>query len=447
MSENKKIPLKKLIFMLIAIAFVFGATTLDIFYLSKLNSIFGGYVVSRIASCVFIIIISYFIKFNIKNFCFRSYGWIFEVIIGAVYAVVPVALCFGVEYAVLRFVKGYPNLMINISIPNVDDSMDLKNKIIFAGLFLFTVLLQSIFKELFFRGYLITQLYQKFGLVTSNFIQAFLYMLLLVPTIVNYYLIGRFNGYGVQMAVFIIACNLFVDFISGVKWGLFYRVNGTVWMSVSDHFVNNVLLTCVYITYGMMPMKWYVVQAVAVVIISFMMFLPLYFRRDRQNQLIAEEIAVQRELAGLKVDNYSPSPLRHFVEKRTQLRAEEFAKKNNMPPPMNNRPTARELEEVVSLRDTQILSNNTKTSKSKSIDAENPEAVDTEKDYSAPSRFSQSYYDNLTQESLNTEVDLNSGMKEEDVQETDDVTENGTNISELVKNYFEDSFNKHTFNK
>ncbi len=432
----------------IAAFFVLLFQTCDVFFIHTQGSLFGSNVIARLAGLGVFIIASLLLKFNIRNFCFRQYGFVFEILIGVLYAVIPAAIVYGAEYTVL-LTKGYENLHLNISFPNTNDAMSFKGTLLAIGLFMFTVLLQSLFKELFFRGFVITQLFDKFGLRKSNVIQAVLYTLLLVPTILQYIISGRFRGYGWQMTAFIIVCNLFIDFISALKWGMFYRVNGTVWMSTADHFVNNMLLTCVYITYGMMPMKWYVIQAVLVQIISFVMFIPLYFKRDRQNEEIAAEMAVQRELAGLPVDNYSPSPVRHFVENKRFEKQTEIAKKRNMPPPKKNIRFPEDLEEPVSLQDAGFLPADRLAASVEVIGIndnaaeENPDGISPVE--STPAEMSEAFFENIKQKALKTDVDITSGMKEEDAKETDGVSESGNNISKLVQGYFEENFNKHTF--
>lgn len=440
---------KKIITVFVAAFLVLLFQTCDVFFIHTQGSLFGSNIIARIAGLAVFIIASFLLKFNVRNFCFRRYGFVFEILIGIFYAAVPAALVYGAEYMVLML-KGYENLHLNISFPNTNDAMSLKGTLLAVGLFMFTVLLQSLFKELFFRGFVISQLFDKFGLRVSNIIQAFLYTLLLVPTVVDYILVGRFRGYGWQMTAFIIACNLFIDFVSAIKWGLFYRANGTVWMSTADHFVNNMLLTCVYITYGMMPMKWYVIQAVLVQLVSFVMFIPLYFKRDKQNEEIAAEMAVQRELAGLPVDNYSPSPVRHFVENRRFERQTEIAKKKNMPLPQKDIRFPQDFEEPVSLQDTDFFSRDRLADSIEVIDIKDNGLKEKDDSISSiestPSEMSKAFFEDVKQKSMKTDVDVTSGMKTEEAKETDSVDEGEkNNISKLVQGYFEENFNKHTF--
>lgn len=441
---------KKLVFAYIAAILMIALQAVDVFYIHSTGTLMATNIVSRIAGIVIIIVFSLILKSNVKKLCFKRYNMFFEMVNGFFLAAIPVAFVFGAEYMVLRFVKGYGNLKINVNFPNINDGMSMKGMLFALGVFALTVFIQSLFKELVFRGFLISQMFDKYGIGKSNMVQSIFYTLMLVPNIVQMYMTGRFNGFGWQMTAFIIGCNLFVDFLSGFKWGLCYRVTGSVWLSTVDHFTNNMLLTCLYITYGVMPMKWYVLQAVAVQIISFAMFLPVYFRRDRANEEIAAEVAVQRELAGMTVDNYSPSPVRHFIENQHRIRQEETAKKKNMPVPADTRirfPS--DYEEPVSIseirpamQDTLIESVKNDGAEQTPEPSENTTGID-----SSPSEMTKEFFDNVVEQSSKTDVDITSNMDESKAKETDDVSESADNISKLVKGYFQDNFEKYTYQK
>lgn len=441
---------KNVVFAYITAILMIAMQTVDVFYIHSTGTLMATNIVSRFAGIAVIIIFSLILKSNIRKLCFKRYNMIFEMINGFFLAAIPVAFVFGAEYMVLRFVKGYENLRINIDFPNVNDGMSMKGMLFALGVFALTVFLQSLFKELVFRGFLISQMFDRYGLSKSNLIQSVFYTLLLVPNIVQMYMTGRFDGFGWEMTAFIIVSNLFVDFLSGYKWGLCYRVTGSVWLSTVDHFTNNMLLTCLYITYGTMPMKWYVLQAVAVQLISFAIFVPVYFRRDRANEEIAAEVAVQRELAGMTVDNYSPSPVRHFIENRHRDRQEEIAKKKNMPVPADTRirfPS--DFEEPVSLSEIRPVTEDTLIETVKNDGAElTPEPSDDVVSINAsPSEMSKEYFNDIVEQSSKTDVDITADMDAGKANEADDVSESASNISKLVQGYFQDNFEKYTYQK
>ena len=441
---------KKVVIGYIAFVLVFACQVIDVFFVHSRDSLFGGDVASRIAGIAIVIVASVILKFNVRKICFKKYGWFAEMLYGFFLAAVPVGICLGAEFLFLKYVRGFSDFTINISFPNVSSDMGLKSMLTAVGLYVFTVFLESLFKELFFRGFLISQFHGKYGVNKSIFIQTIFYTLMLVPMIVHSYMTGRFAGYGMKMTVYIIAGNLLLDFISGIKWGLFYKVNGTVWMQVADHFVNNMLLTCFCITKGVMPVKWFVLYSLAVQAISFVMFIPLYFNRDKINEEISAEITIQRELAGMRVDSYSPSPARHFLENQKRTRQVEYAKKNNLPPPRDNRiKRPEDLENPISLSEMTEEAGEAflKTIRNDGAVSEPEQSDDIASLKEEPSKMSKDYFGKMINKSMNV---TDGDIKDEDNTESheaneDNSAESSDNISKLVQEYFNKNFEKHTF--
>ena len=412
----------KIVVLYIITLAVLVLQTIDIFFIHKDGSLFGGNIVARITGIGVAIIASIIMKFNIRNVCFRSYNWIFEILYGVLYAAVPVAICMGAEYAALTL-KGYEHLKLNIWFPNTNNDMSIKGTVLAMGLFAVTLMIESVFQELFFRGLLITQFKKKYSYQVTIIVQALLFTLMIVPTLAKNIISGELRHEKTSSIIFVIACSILVEFISGAKWGLYYRVNGTLWMSTADHFISDMLLQCLYVTYSAMPAKWAVVEALAVQTLSLLIFLPLYFTRDRINEENAIEAKVQRELAGLHVDNYSPSPIRHYLEN---------TRRKNVPYP-ERKPISRDgLEEPISLTEFG-LTNEQKSNEKTDIQIGSLKT--------APSEMSKAFFEEVKDKSLKTRKSDNNPEQKDDT----DFTGGADNISKLVSEYFNDDFKKHTF--
>lgn len=411
---------------------IFIMQAVDVFFIHKDGSLFGDNIIARITGIGVVIVASIFLKLNIRNVCFRSYNWIFEILYGVLYAAVPVAIFLGVEDAALSL-KGYEHLNLNIWFPNTNDDMSIKGTLLAMILFSITLIIEAVFQELFFRGLLITQLKQKYSYQKAIIVQALLFTTMILPTIAKDIMSGELRNESAPTVIFIVACSILVEFISGIKWGMYYRVNGTVWMSTADHFTNNMLLQCLYVTYSPMPLKWSIVEVLAVQILSFLIFLPLYFTRDKINEENAIEANVQHELADLHIDNYSPSPVRHYIENRSAERREENTRKRNTPLP-ERRPIPQDgLEEPVSLRDFEL---------NERIKSDEESSANIGSFTTSPSEMSKAFFEELKDKSLKTRK---SNIHNEPQEEDTEFTGGTDNISKLVNEYFEDDFKKHTF--
>ena len=421
----------KIVLLYIAVFAILFMQIVDDFFIPWQGTLLGDNVIARIVGIVVAIIASVLMKLNIRNVCFRSYNWLFELIYGIAYAAIPVAIFFGVEYAALSL-KGYEHLKLNVLFPNTNDGMSIKGTLLAMGIFAATMLLEAVFKELFFRGLLITKFKEVYSYQKAIVMQALLFTSLIIPSIIKEVMSGELKGENTITIASVALCSILVEFLSGAKWGMYYRVNSTLWMSTADHFVNHMFLQCLYVTYSPMPLKWSVVEALAVQIISILLFLPLYFTRDRINEENAIEAKVQRELAGLHVDNYSPSPIRHYMENMSATRREENARKRNIPR-LENMPIPQDrLEEPVSLRDFGLTESNKNTGSSK---------INIGSFTTSPNEITKAFFEEVKDKSFKTGKSDNNNEQKNDT----DFTGGADNISKLVSEYFDNDFKKHTF--
>lgn len=394
---------------------------IDVFFLHSHIRLLSTNILSRLIGIVAIIIFSKVFKFNLIKLCFNSYGWYFEILYGAVFSITPVAIVYLFKYVYFHY-RGYENLELTFDPPGLDN-LSFSNIYLVPLIYLFSLLLVACFKEIFYRGYLITQFTEKFGVNKSIFIQSFVYVLSFIPTMVFYLVNGRFDFQGPLMSVFLIGGHLFLNLLSGIKWGFFYKINGTVWMSVTDHLINNFLITSLYFTDHRLPEKWFIIEAIAIQLLSIFMFIPFYYHRDKMNKLAAEEIAVTKEAMNMTVDNYTPSIVKKKIidtpEHNVQIDEEVF-----------------QYEEPISLNDVIMPTEETLTESVGSYSIEDKHlGYDTEvvSHDSHPSQKSQQYFNDMI------------GRQEASAAKENDENSNADNISGLVQNYFKKNFDKHTF--
>lgn len=402
---------------------------IDVFFLHSSVPLLSTNIFARIFGIVALIAFSGLLGFNLKKFCFKSYGWFFEILYGFLFSAVPIIIVYLAKYVYFIY-RGYENLTLTFrpsGFPGYDGS---EEYIINVLVYILTLLLVALFKEIFYRGYLITQFSGRFGVPVAIFIQSIIYMLSFVPTFAYYLYTGRFEFQGPLMSFFLICGHLVYNLISGVKWGLFYRVNGTVWMSVADHFFMNFVVSSFFFTEHRLPEKWYIIEVIAIQILSIIMFIPFFLKRDRQNELAAAEFALSREALKMGIDNYSPSIIRKNIDRRNSNKSEAEYNIHNV----------RELEEPISLSNIKMPDESDLTASVRgfaiddSIFEYNTEVTPLD---DAPSEKVKGYFNNMIGRD-DSSVNVNNN-------ESTDYNTNAENISKLVKGYFNDDFNKHTF--
>ncbi len=402
---------------------------IDVFFLHSSVPFLSTNILARVFGIIALVAFSGLLGFNLKKFCFKSYGWFFEILYGIFFSAVPIIMVYLAKYVYFIY-RGYENLTLTFRPSGFTAYDGSKEYIINVLVYILTLLLVAVFKEIFYRGYLITQFSGRFGVPIAICIQSIIYMLSFVPTLAYYWYTGRFEFQGPLMSFFLICGHLVYNLISGVKWGLFYRVNGTVWMSVADHFFMNLIVSSFFFTENRLPEKWYIIEVIVIQLLSVVMFIPFFFKRDRQNELAAAEFALSQEALKMGVDNYSPSIIRKNIDRRNLNKTEAENKLH----------TVRELEEPISLSNIKMPDENDLTASVRGF-AINDSILEYNTEVSAlddtPSEKVKGYFNDM----IGRDDSADSENKNEDAENNT----NAENISRLVKGYFDDDFNKHTF--
>ncbi len=419
MTENKQVKIAYL--AAVGILFV---QLIDVFFLHNHSSVFSTNIIARIVGVILMVILSSLYGLRIVNFCFKSYGWYFEIFYGCIFSVTPVMLIYLFKY-VYFYYRGYSNLIITFQPPDIGVTDNSEEFTIAVMIYILTLVLVAVFKEVFYRGFLISQFSGKYGVKKTIIIQALIYTLSFLPTQLYNIISGKVESESLFVSVLFLIGHLFYNFICGIKWGMFYRVNGTVWMSVADNFFTGFLTTSFFYTTSRLPEKWYIFEIIAMQILSFIMFLPFYRYRDKQNELAAAEHALSKEALKMGVDNYNPGMLR----KKTGAKSG------------GEQTDVREYEEPISLSSIKMPTEDDLT-----LSVRGYEINDGNFNYNteissldgAPSEKSREFFDEMLGKNKESVAD--------GVADTQD-NSNAASISDLVKNYFDDSFNKHTFTK
>lgn len=424
MTDNKRV---RIAYLVTIGVFVFQIV--DVFFLKSSLPLLSTNIFARIFGLAILFVFSGLLGFNLKKFCFKSYGWFFEILYGIFFAAIPILVVYLAKYIYFMY-RGYENLILSFR-PSGFGVYDGSNKyIINVAVYVLTLLLVAAFKEIFYRGYLISQFSGKYGVPLSIFIQSIIYMLSFVPTLAQYWLSGRFEFQGPLMSFFLICGHLFYNLISGVKWGLFYRVNGTVWMSVADHFFMNFVVSSFFFTESRLPEKWYIIEVIVIQLLSIAMFIPFFIKRDRQNELAAAEFALSQEALKMGVDNYSPSIIRKRIDRKNVIRNDSESQTG----------FERHFEEPIALCDIKMPDESDLTSSVRGFAINdsyfeyNTEVTSFD---SLPSEKVKDYFDDV----IGREHNKQTQSKDSGVE-----NKNAENISKLVKDYFDNNFNKHTFN-
>lgn len=210
---------------------------------------------------------------------------------GAVFALVPIAIVCLVREG-FYIVTQNEALKFAFSPPNTLRSHFgvLKTTLIYAA----AILVSIFMKEFFFRGYIIRSARPTYSFADANIVQAVLYCAVSATTIVRNLALGQYGGLkeNLPFAVMLILCFIVLDFISGIKWGLLFRVKGDIWASFFDHWFYRVFAYSLFVSQTKVTRLSTMIYLIAVQTISFVMVY-FYYKKERAKK---KKQSLEREI-------------------------------------------------------------------------------------------------------------------------------------------------------
>lgn len=379
----------------------------DVFFIKSNETIIGDTVVARILGLIMLVAASKMLRFNLKRRCLNSFGCVFELLYGVGFSLAPIVVIYAAEFIYFKLKGFYHEVSISLNPPNSAGG----GVLISLTVYIVALLINVFFKELY-RGFMLNQLCRKFGANKSNFIQAVIFTLMSGIVAIKALFDGKFENCAAAYVAITVTASALTVLISSLRWGYYYKVNGSVWMAVADHFVNMVITTSVYFSNDRLPDKWLLVTALVIQIISCVIFIPFYYKRDRVNAEYAKEMKTSHDVL---------SAMNESSESTDAKTAS-----NNFLMAMNE---TEQVKKFGNIRENEILD----------FDRE-PKAY--------TKKFGPSYADK-NESVKNTEKKTeseNSHGKKRRMRSTENVPENAESISKLVDEYFKKQFDKSTYN-
>ena len=387
-------------------AFIFIIQAIDVFFIKSDNTIFGDTVIARVLGLFAVLAASKMLKFNIGRRCLGRFGWFFELIYGIGFSLAPIVLIYAAELIYFKIKGFYSDISIFIHPPNSTE----KGLIPAIAAYAFALIVNVVFKELY-RGFMLNRLCKKLGEKKSNYVQSIIFTALSFLPAIGAFAEGGFKNMPKADVVITISASAAAVFVSSIRWGYYYKVNGSVWMAIADHFVNAFIMTCIYLSPDRLPDKWLLVKSLVIQLISCVIFIPFYYRRDRVNAEYEKEMKTRHDV------------LSALNESETEL--DEKKASNNYLMMMNETEQAKRFGGI---KENEILD----------FDRE-------------PKAFSKGVAE------IHSEPRLENRVKTEQKQSTDgkrhrrsrsteNVPENAESISKLVDEYFKKQFDKSTYN-
>lgn len=384
---------------ILSVISIFVIYIVDIFLIKSDKTLFADSIVARIVGIVIIVFASKKIGYKLRKHCLGRYGWYFELAYGIGFSLAPIVAVYAAELVYFKIKGYYSEVIVSIYPPNMRG----ESLVAEFAIYIISLAVNVFFKEIF-RGFLLDQLYPKFKAKKSNYLQAAMFTLMSFVPVIGILVNGEFGKMSTVDTVITIAASTCSCFISAVKWGYYYRVNGSVWMALADHFVNSFMMTCIYLSPDRLPDKWLLVKCVVVQIISCIIFIPFYYRRERSNAEYVKEMKTRRDVLS-------------SMNESSETLDEKTMQKNYL-----------------------MMMNETAQNKKFAGTKEN-EILDFDRE---PKDYSKEYLGGISEKSDHL---TKKHSKKYRSRTTENIPESSESISKLVDEYYKKQFDKYTYSK
>ena len=212
----------------------------EVLFIRTDETVFAECFINKVFGIIVLFVLLHLLKWKWRDIGFKKEGIIKNIFRGFLLCVVFYALGFLVEFLALNM-QGNPGhfefFVTGFSLTgNVVKQTGIGFILMCVGFNIINVWME----EGLFRGFYITYLNKKFDVKKAIFIAAILFGIWHIVTPFRSLLDGDMNlpsfmamslGYVVLSA------------IMGIKWGYLYKITGSVWMGLADHFFNNCIIT------------------------------------------------------------------------------------------------------------------------------------------------------------------------------------------------------------
>lgn len=219
---------------------------------------------------------------------FKRNGAAVGILKGLLFGSVCFAASYGLEMAVLALRGAPAHLELYVSGFSLTGPLTKSTGLIPLALCLLFNIINVWMEEGVFRGLFIRALLEAGGFMRANLISAALFGVWHVVMPLRSCVYGEMT---VPQTVIMSAGYILLAGIMGVKWGLLYRMTGSLWVGLGDHLLNNTVATnMLHVVSQSGADELQIIRVFAAQLVSFLIVLALYHRKNRDPSLTQNNI-------------------------------------------------------------------------------------------------------------------------------------------------------------
>ncbi len=213
---------------------------IEVMFIRTDETIFAECFINKVFGIILLFLLLHFLNWKWKDIGFKKEGMLKNILKGFLLCATFSALGFLIEFIVLRSQNNSGHIEFFVTGFSLTGNVIKHTGIEFVLMCVFFNIVNVWMEEGLFRGFYIEFLNKKFNIKKSIFIAAFFFGLWHIVTPFRSLLDRDMN-----LVSFIVMGigYIVLSGIMGIKWGLLYKMTGSIWMGLADHFFNNCVFT------------------------------------------------------------------------------------------------------------------------------------------------------------------------------------------------------------
>lgn len=214
--------------------------TIEVMFIRTDETFFAECFINKVFGIIVLFVLLNTLKWKWKDIGFKKEGMIKNIFKGFLLCTAFYTLGFLIEFIVLKSQGNPGHIEFFVTGFSLTGNVVKQTGILFVLMCIFFNIINVWMEEGLFRGFYIEYLNKKFDIKKAIFIAAFLFGLWHLVTPFRSLLDGDMNFLSfIVMSIGYVVLSM----IMGIKWGILYKMTGSVWMGLADHFFNNCVVT------------------------------------------------------------------------------------------------------------------------------------------------------------------------------------------------------------
>ena len=239
------------------------------------ETVLGENFINKVFGIVLIFVVLGLIKWAPKNIGFTAKNFLRNIGIGLLFAIVSFAIAYSVEVIILKSQGQSVSFGIFTTGFSLTGETTVHTGIGFILMCILFNIINVVMEEGTFRGLFFNIVSCKKPMKTALFFQALLFGIWHVVTPLHNLIDGDIN---VPSFIALSIGYIILAGMMGIKWGLMYKMTGSLYAGMADHFFNNCIATnLLHITTGEGIDDMMIVRVMIAQLLSFAAVLVIYF--------------------------------------------------------------------------------------------------------------------------------------------------------------------------